>query len=56
MVQVQSSWFPLVDRNPQTYVDPYTARESDYRAATHTVFRSRDRRSGLQVTLLRGSP
>lgn len=37
MVQVQSSWFPLVDRNPQKYVDIYNARESDFQRATHRV-------------------
>jgi putative CocE/NonD family hydrolase len=41
MVQVQSSWFPLIDRNPQTYVpNIFEARETDFRAATHSVFRS----------------
>ena len=40
MVQVQSSWFPLVDRNPQTFVDIYNARSSDFRKATHRVYRS----------------
>jgi putative CocE/NonD family hydrolase len=54
-VQVQSSWFPLVDRNPQTYVDIYHARESDFRAATHRVLRTPDRPSGLKVTVLRGA-
>lgn len=35
MVQIQSSWFPLYDRNPQTYVDNiFLARPGDYRAAT----------------------
>lgn len=38
MVQVQSSWFPLYDRNPQTWVDNiFFARASDYRAATQTI-------------------
>ncbi len=37
MVQVQSSWFPLVDRNPQTFVPVRTAGESDYRPATMRV-------------------
>ena len=40
MVQVQSSWFPLVDRNPQRFVDIYRAQESDFRKATHRVYRS----------------
>ena len=40
MIQVQSSWFPLYDRNPQTFVpNIFFARPSDYRAATQRVFR-----------------
>jgi putative CocE/NonD family hydrolase len=39
MVQVQSSWFPLYDRNPQTYVpNIFFAKREDYRAATQRVF------------------
>jgi hypothetical protein len=39
MVQVQSSWFPLYDRNPQTYVDNiFFARPEDYKKATQRVF------------------
>jgi len=39
MVQVQSSWFPLYDRNPQSYVDNiFLARPEDYRKATQRVF------------------
>jgi putative CocE/NonD family hydrolase len=49
MVQVQSSWFPLVDRNPQTFVDIYSARESDFRKATQRVYRSRELASRLVV-------
>ena len=41
MVMVQSTLFPLYDRNPQTYVaDPFGAKAADYRAATITVMRS----------------
>jgi putative CocE/NonD family hydrolase len=40
MVQVQSTWFPLVDRNPQTFVDIYRAKESDFQKATQRVYRS----------------
>ncbi len=43
MVQIQSSWFPLYDRNPQTYVDNiFLAKPKDYRKATQRVFRSAD--------------
>lgn len=38
-VQVQSTWFPLIDLNPQTYVDNiFKAEESDFKTQTHTVF------------------
>ena len=50
MVQVQSTWFPLVDRNPQTFVDIYTAKESDFRKATQRVYRSGE--LGSRVTVL----
>jgi putative CocE/NonD family hydrolase len=40
MVQVQSTWFPLIDRNPQTYVDNiYKASAADYQPATQKIFR-----------------
>lgn len=40
MVQVQSTWFPLVDRNPQTFVDIFRATERDFVKATQRVYRS----------------
>ncbi len=41
MVQVQSTWFPLIDRNPQKFVpNIFEAAESDFQAATHRIFRS----------------
>jgi len=41
MVQIQSSWFPLYDRNPQSYVDNiFFARPEDYRKATQRVYHS----------------
>jgi predicted acyl esterase len=43
MVQVQSSWFPLYDRNPQTFVrNIMFAKPADYRAATQKVFTGTD--------------
>jgi uncharacterized protein len=39
MVQVQSTWFPLVDRNPQTFVNIPTATAEDFRKATHRIHR-----------------
>jgi hypothetical protein len=52
MVQVQSSWFPLVDRNPQTFVDIYTAKPEDFRKATQRVYRSADRASRISVSVV----
>lgn len=49
MVQVQSSWFPLVDRNPQKFVDIYHATEADFQKATHRVFHSAKLSSHLKV-------
>jgi hypothetical protein len=40
MVQVQSTWFPLVDRNPQTFVDISTAKPEDFRKATERLYHS----------------
>jgi putative CocE/NonD family hydrolase len=53
MVQIQSSWFPMFDRNPQTFVDIYHAKESDYRAATQRVYRSAAHSSRLRLTVLK---
>jgi uncharacterized protein len=52
MVQVQSSWFPVIDRNPQTFVpNIFAAKASDFRASTVRVFRSRDAASFVQLTV-----
>jgi uncharacterized protein len=41
MVQVQSTWFPVIDRNPQRFVpNIFLAQESDFQRATQRVFRS----------------
>jgi len=39
MIQVQSSWFPVIDRNPQTFIpNIYAAKDSDFIKATHTIY------------------
>jgi uncharacterized protein len=53
MVQVQSSWFPLVDRNPQRFVDIYNAKADDFQKATQRVYRSRSAPSAVQVSVLK---
>jgi uncharacterized protein len=52
MVQIQSTWFPLVDRNPQKFVDIYNATEADFQKATQRVYRSREFASHLKVNVL----
>lgn len=53
MVQVQSTWFPMVDRNPQKYVDNiFEADEADFIKATHRVYRSSDYPTHLQLGVL----
>lgn len=49
MVQVQSTWFPLVDRNPQKFVNIYEAKASDFVKATERVFLGGKSASGVQV-------
>jgi len=48
LVQVQSTWFPLYDRNPQKFVDNiYKATDADYTKATQKIYRSRDAASSI---------
>jgi putative CocE/NonD family hydrolase len=51
MVQVQSSWFPLVDRNPQKFMDIPKATASDFQKATQRVYRSRSLNSSVTVSV-----
>jgi uncharacterized protein len=53
MVQIQSSWFPLVDRNPQKFVDIPKARPEDFQKATQRVYRSRGLNSSVTVLVER---
>jgi uncharacterized protein len=55
MVQVQSSWFPLTDRNPQSFVKIPDAKPSDFVKATERVYRAKGQESGLVVQVLSNS-
>ncbi len=56
-VQVQSSWFPLIDRNPQTFVpNIFAARDTDFRATTQRIYRSATAASFLQLPVVSGGP
>ncbi|MBN1561683.1 CocE/NonD family hydrolase [candidate division KSB1 bacterium] len=53
MIQVQSTWFPLFDRNPQSYVDNiFEAEEKDFIKVTNRVYRCKDFPSHLQINIL----
>jgi putative CocE/NonD family hydrolase len=52
MVQVQSSWFPLVDRNPQTFVNIPTAGESDFKKATIRIYHDAAHPSGIVLPVI----
>jgi len=53
MVQVQSSWFPLYDRNPQKFVpNIFEAKTSDYQTATQHIYRSKSYPSSVEISTL----
>ncbi|WEK18804.1 MAG: CocE/NonD family hydrolase [Candidatus Pedobacter colombiensis] len=53
MVQVQNTWFPLADRNPQKFMDIYQAAPSDFQKATHRIFHDVNNASALTLTVLK---
>jgi len=55
MIQIQSTWFPLVDRNPQKFVpNIYFAKPEDYQKATHRILRSPEHPTNLRLPVLSG--
>jgi predicted acyl esterase len=53
MVQIQSSWFPLYDRNPQTFVTSiFWARPGDYRKAVQRIYHSPQEASFIELPLV----
>jgi predicted acyl esterase len=55
MVQIQSSWFPLYDRNPQTFVpNVFFAKPQDYVKATQRVYRAGDTASFIDLPVVPG--
>ncbi len=55
MVQVQSSWFPMFDRNPQKFCDIYHATDADYQKATEKVYRSAQLPSYVTVNVVKAA-
>jgi uncharacterized protein len=56
MVHVQSSWFPVIDRNPQVFTDIYKAKESDFKPATQKIYRSKELGSHVSVSVIENLP
>jgi putative CocE/NonD family hydrolase len=52
MVQVQSSWFPLIDRNPQVFENIPDAKPSDFQKATERIYRDQAQASGIAIQVL----
>ena len=53
MVQVQSTWFPIIDRNPQKYVpNIFEAKAGDYQAATQKIFHSVNFASCIELPVM----
>jgi putative CocE/NonD family hydrolase len=52
MVQIQSSWFPVIDLNPQTFVNIPDAKPQDFKPATERVYRSQSAPSGIRVLVV----
>jgi putative CocE/NonD family hydrolase len=55
VVQIQSSWFPLTDRNPQTFTDIPNAKPEDFRPATQRVYHAAGKSSALELPVLDAS-
>jgi uncharacterized protein len=56
MVQVQSTWFPIIDRNPQKFVpNIFEAKESDYQKATQRIYRTKESPSGVVLSVVPNS-
>jgi hypothetical protein len=52
MIQVQNSWFPLADRNPQKFEDINKAKDADFQKATIRIYHDAQDKSGVTVTVL----
>jgi len=53
MVQVQSTWFPLYDRNPQKFVSNiFEAHPADYQKATQHIYRSKAYPSSVEISVI----
>jgi hypothetical protein len=56
MIQIQSSWFPLSDRNPQKFTDIYTCSDSDFQKSTVRIFHDSQNPSSIILPVISGRP
>jgi putative CocE/NonD family hydrolase len=49
MVQIQSTWFPVIDRNPQKFIDIYHAEKEDFQKAEHRIYHSKKYPSHIEI-------
>ena len=56
MVQIQSTWFPMIDRNPGKFMNIYDAQDSDFQKTIQRVYHSATQFSGLKVNVWKLPP
>jgi hypothetical protein len=56
MIQIQSSWFPLSDRNPQKFTDIYACEDRDFQKSTIQIFHDRYNASAIILPVISGKP
>ena len=52
MVKIHSTWFPLIDRNPQNFINIPTATKNDYVVATQSIFLSKSKATYIQLPVI----
>lgn len=53
MIQIQNSWFPLADRNPQKFMNIYEAEPQDFQKATHRIYHDSNNSSSITINVLK---
>lgn len=53
MIQIQNSWFPLADRNPQKFMNIYEAEPHDFQKATHRIYHDSNNSSSITINVLK---
>jgi predicted acyl esterase len=56
MVQIQSSWFPLSDRNPQKFINIYECNDKDFQKSVIQIFHDSQNASSIALPVISGNP